>query len=578
MQVVYKVESLWKNPNISTKDIDTLRINRSREQIMTTSHAIANIIDLTPSEEIKKQIDTFFPKRWDTKYINIFFKKHPHVFSDLIRVIHKKRINNSEQWWHIPQENMTDIQQIFLFRERQSDIWDSIPAFIQVVCDNQQFIEFSAKQISILDINSYEFAQIPENKREKNIHNLIVYGLVSNISGCSDLNTDKYFWRTKERIFHYLNEVFGIFLWDIEYIQDIHQLAKKLAWLFKNGKGNDRKRAWKIIQAFHAWGDVINIEKEFADTMEQLDEIPKKLLPHWFILQDNISTSRNSQWTIIFSGRYKFQNQIINISWRGKSPKSMLKKLWETEEYVRSSTVRDQIGIAFVYPDKTSQDTINKLMQVGASLMAHHGYIFKNKWEITDDITFWNVIRDSKKKPLFTSHRAWGDPNMKNASQSGFMNLWNGIKKRAIGCEIQYSKKSAKEWKEREDPIYKFRGAIDALMRGAYQSTPKEIFDIITREISEWDIATLSDPNSWKSLWLKSYNDLMLYLIEVKKILLPYFWKVQWKYILLFTSSTYKKDFENRWKMEYLTSNKNNNHIKRFWEMERVIAGLKQSH
>jgi hypothetical protein len=53
---------------------------------------------------------------------NIFLNAHPHVFSDLIRVIHKYRINNDERGWHVPDENLDSIQQIFLFRDRTENI------------------------------------------------------------------------------------------------------------------------------------------------------------------------------------------------------------------------------------------------------------------------------------------------------------------------------------------------------------------------------------------------------------------------------------------------------------------------
>jgi hypothetical protein len=53
---------------------------------------------------------------------------------------------------------------------------------VKVVCNNQEFIEFASKQTSILDVNSYEFSQIPEKDRNKKIRNLIIVGLVSNIA------------------------------------------------------------------------------------------------------------------------------------------------------------------------------------------------------------------------------------------------------------------------------------------------------------------------------------------------------------------------------------------------------------
>jgi hypothetical protein len=210
-------------------------------------------------------------------------------------------------------------------------------------------------------------------------------------------------------------------------------------------------------------------------------------------------------------------------------------------------------------------------------MMAHHGYIFKNKGEISDVANFEKIVETSKRKPLFYENAPWKNPEMTNASQSGFMSLWDWKKRKAVGCEIQYSKKSAKIWKEREDPIYKFRGAIDALMRWAYQSTPKEVFDMLTREIAEKDLLSLSHPKTWETLDLKIYNDLLLYLIR-KNILIPYFWK-SWKtHILLFTTWTYEDEFKKRWNMERLEQEKDKNHSARYEDMIHVIFSLSQTH
>jgi hypothetical protein len=64
---------------------------------------------------------------------------------------------------------------------------------MKVVCENKSFIEFSSKQTSILDINSFEFAQIPDKQRNKNIRRLIISGLISNIPGCTESNVAEYF-------------------------------------------------------------------------------------------------------------------------------------------------------------------------------------------------------------------------------------------------------------------------------------------------------------------------------------------------------------------------------------------------
>ncbi len=571
----YKIQVHYRiNKEISTTDIDTLRITRTQEQVQSTSSAISSIINLTPVEEIQKQIDRYFPKRWETLWIHNFFYDHPHVFNDLIRVIHTHRVNNSISWWHIPDEYVPDIYQAFLFRNRKNDIGNDIPLFVKEVCKNQKFIEFASKQPSILDMNSYEFAQIGDKPRKKNIRRLIVSGLVSNISWCTDSNIDVYFLQTKDRIFHYLNEIFWVDVSGIYYVRSIDQLTEVLSELFRTGKWNDRKKAWKVIQAFHAWGDVNTIEEDFADTMERCKEIPKKLLKAWFILQWAITTSRHPQWAVIHSWSYTFNDQPIEVSWRVKSVKSLLKKLWETGEYIRASVVRDALGMWIGYDDTTSQDMIIDTIRAWSGMLAHRGYILKNKWELDDENTLQKVITGTRKQPLFVEHKPWGDPKMKNASQSGFMSLWTGNKNQAIGCEIQYSKRSAKQWKEKEDPIYKFRWAINALMRWSYQATPKEIFDAITREIQVSDIPKLSDPDTGVSLGLSTYNDIMQYLIETKKILLPFFWKVWDKHILLFTTWVYKEEFKKRWNMTYLEKKER----RRYQDMNTVIQGLQHTH
>ena len=68
---------------------------------------------------------------------------------------------------------------------------------------------------------------------------------------------------------------------------------------------------------------------------------------------------------------------------------------------------------------------------------------------------------------------------MQNASQSGFTRIEYDNSSKAIGCELQYSKKSAMEWKKRDNAIYKFRALLDGLLRGEYIETPLSIYKSI---------------------------------------------------------------------------------------------------
>ena len=91
-----------------------------------------------------------------------------------------------------------------------------------------------------------------------------------------------------------------------------------------------------------------------------------------------------------------------------------------------------------------------------------------------------------------------------------------------MGCELQYSTVTAMEYKKKEDPVYKLKGVMDALMRGADQASPKETFDAIIRAIpTSQDIQELKDAISFigDKQYLEhgkceNYSDILLYLLN----------------------------------------------------------------
>jgi len=40
------------------------------------------------------------------------------------------------------------------------------------------------------------------------------------------------------------------------------------------------------------------------------------------------------------------------MEWRVKTVRSILQKLWETEEYTNKDAIRDMIGVSFIFPDR----------------------------------------------------------------------------------------------------------------------------------------------------------------------------------------------------------------------------------
>lgn len=555
----------WEQEKVHTHDIDGLRnsdyISAIKEWVKKNVDTICN---LTQKNQIYGAIDKYFsPGDRATKGINSFLREHPHVYTDLIRVIHTFRTKDGK----FPEDKIPDIKQIFLFRWRTADAWKYIPWYIDQILENKKFIQYGAKCNSILDIGSYDFSMsIDEKRRTSIIRKLIAAGMIENMEWCTIENIDDNFLYTKGRILHYLWTIFWIYLCDIEWVQTLDDLTQELSKLFWSGHGNDRKKAWKVVQAFHAWGDISNIEKQYAQSRKACEDMSNKLQAVGINLdKDMIKRTTNHQGAEIWNAQWNYKGTIMHVSWRAKTPKSILKKLWETAEYVRWSAVRDEIGLSFTYPDETSSEIKTEIGILWSLLLAKQWYIFKNKWEFNKD-EFSDIMSKTKKTPLSIDNKPWADPKMCNASQSGFTRIWS----ESFGFEIQYSRKSAMEWKKQDDPIYKLKWSIDALIRWKHQASPKEIFDNLTREIKEDD---------FRMFWVSSYNELMKKLIKGfnngKGIIFPYIWLSQNKTpIVLFTTKAYKKAFEKKWNMRVLTKED----LENYQKMLDLVDGFQQTH
>ena len=100
--------------NIHTSDVNALRNPEYTSAIQERVRKdIDSICTLTQKDQIYGAIDKYFsPSDRVTKGINSFLREHPHVYSDLIRIIHTFRNERGE----FPEENIEDIKQVFLFR------------------------------------------------------------------------------------------------------------------------------------------------------------------------------------------------------------------------------------------------------------------------------------------------------------------------------------------------------------------------------------------------------------------------------------------------------------------------------
>jgi ppGpp synthetase/RelA/SpoT-type nucleotidyltranferase len=68
----------------------------------------------------------------------------------------------------------------------------------------------------------------------------------------------------------------------------------------------------------------------------------------------------------------------LQIEHRLKSMRSILLKLWESEDYNNIDAMRDMIGVAIVFPVITAEEKIEVITKM-TTLFADKGYMAKNK-------------------------------------------------------------------------------------------------------------------------------------------------------------------------------------------------------
>ena len=535
---------------VITEDVDSLRKTTYINEIQAGIQSrIERIVSLTPSDEIRNQINKYF---WSGKYkiLKSFLLNHPHVFHDLMRVIHKRRVNNNEAWWHIPDGFIQEIQQIFIFRERMADIWPKIPGFVEQVIENKSFISYASEQESLLDIGSFAFSRVTKKKRKKHIKKLVIKWLVANIPWCHEDNIDEYFLATKAELLVQLENIYGINLEaELSWTRTLDQFCTELDKLFDTGKWTIRKQAWKMIQSFHAWWDISLRLKRYAEIKSRIMTFPDALIWHGIeIDKASIVIEKDLNGVEKMTSKWIYKWYDIDVTWRIKTPKSSGKKSWEKEEYIHGSSIRDEIGLSYTFPDDLPEMIISEIALISSSLMASRWSILENKWAVNDLTTLTKLTSQMKKKPLFISSKPGKDPKFKNMNQSWFMNLWRWKDKYAVGIEIQYQSNSSKEWKEKDDPIYKLKWASDALIRWSDEWSIRDFFLMLRREIELADIPNLCDPETGESFWLMTYNDLLLLLIQ-KWILIAFRGISNDKEVWLLTTEKKLEIFKKKWNM-----------------------------
>lgn len=517
-----------------TSRIDRLRWSLSEQTIKNTISRYESICSMDSSDQIKQEIYKCFPEN-KHKVLRDFFVEHPVCWTDIQRKIHAfRKHDNEEMRWYIPDNKLWDIYASFLIRGRKKDIgqkiWNLLP---HAISENQELIKFAGEQPSLLDDGWFMFSSIPAGKRKKLIKTVIKTGIMKNIDWCRTYEeTNIYIPRILPKLLRYITEIFWKTI-HLSHCKTIDDIAKELEKKFSSWHGSERENAFRVIQSFHAWASIEDIEKSHTNAQEKIQHVPRRLKEIGINIEGEIKIIEHNEATI-YSAHIDFQWKKYRCEWRVKTIKSILQKMWETEEYTNKDAIRDMIWLYFIFPNDTPIEEKKKLIIKSGSLMPDFGYILKDKWWVWDDIhSIETALKTIWKSPVHVSFKL-GDtsnPEINNTSMSGFISLWG----ESLWTEFQYSDEKWAEWKKRDDKVYKPKWMLSILMRWPKFATPHDCYELLNERIKARTLKELGHPD---------INSMILSYIVDEQYLIPYI--SDWAKELLITNKSKESAFNEK--------------------------------
>lgn len=523
-------DSHLEEPSMTGR-IDGLRLPVTDAVIRKTHTRFDAICSIKSIDELKAEIQKYFPENRH-KVIRIFFETHPVCWHDLKRKLYAiTTFDEKRNIWNIDEDRIWEIYSIFLIRERKQDIGDKIRVLLpDIISENRAFLEYCAKkpslidaaitiQPSLLDEGGYIFSQISAEKSKWYITKLITSGMIQNIDNYSYQDLKKGIPDILSRLLIYLKEIFGkdIFI-PLDQMASFDWIINTLDKMIRSPQWVIRENAFRVIQSFHAWSSLGEIEKYHQLAEEKIKHLPDRFKKAGITIDWDIETNEHND-AKIYSAQISFRGKEYKMEWRVKTVRSILQKMWETEEYTNKDAIRDMIGVSFIFPDETPVEEKKHLMIETGRLMPNFWYILRDKWGLwTEIIEVEKWLRKIRKNPALVSFKVWdtSHPDFNNSSISGFLSL-DG---ESIWTEFQYLEQSAAKWKKEDDKKYKPKGMINVLMRWPKFSTPKDCYDLLYERVNT-DVDGLVNTDRLQELWYASINDMIIDYIE-EGFLIPY--------------------------------------------------------
>ena len=82
-----------------------------------------------------------------------------------------------------------------------------------------------------------------------------------------------------------------------------------------------------------------------------------------------ISMEEHITGATIYHSEVELEGKKYGISWRVKTPESILQKMWQKSQYNKVDAMREVIGMNIIYPDNTSETEKKALIRKFSGLM-----------------------------------------------------------------------------------------------------------------------------------------------------------------------------------------------------------------
>ncbi len=501
-------------------------LEKSDEVVLQTKNLVSQLC----SENNKNIVLAAVQKYVKSRFLIDIISKHPTLWMHLIRMIHANVVHNVSEWsYTVPENKHSKIKSLLLTRDRESDIGEdanmATESIDKEILENQDFLKFCSEQWSPLDIGSDIFDIVDPSQQKGMIQWLILRWMIDNVEGCTFKLRHKYFPQISTKIASYLPLVFPLHS-DIyrelgaisNYDDFINKIMSELRNTGSVNYATKRINILRYIKAFHAWWDIENIEKAQKNAVEyaQIDNMKLLLKKARIPLHEPLEFSEDG--ITQYKGKVTIEGKKYEIRWRAKSLVSILKKLWEIEEYTNIDALRDTLGISIIPPDNADDNEIRTIVDKVSQIMPNYGYMIKLKWLLAN-YTPKNWSRVKKPLTITTEKEDKTNPHLNNVSVQGYVKL--DKLEHACWGEVQVIKESNFLWKKKEDHFYKIIWDLDLICRWEHFISPWYLMlflDEIVSHLKLEKISTALSETTKVEISIPNIRQLLLFLIQKGKI------------------------------------------------------------